>query len=431
MREEFGRRRPRFRDGERGRVVGSLACAVFVLALGAVLLAGCAGHRVTGHPGEEGPYPLVEKPKPDEIRHLPTGLSVSLEGAMEMISGAALVCVGETHDNIHAHRVELTIIRELFRRFPGRVAIGMEMFRDPQQEVLDRWTSGELTELEFLKAVKWFDNWGFDFGYYRDILAFAKENRIDVIALNPSKELQEEVSRGGLDNVSAERKAMLPEIGPADPYQRASMKAVYGSHLPSEGMFESFFQVQMLWEETMAERVVDYLKSPRGAGKKMVTITGGWHVRYGFGLPKKVVRRMPMSYVIVQPEEIEIPEEKQDQMMEVDLPPLPLLPGDFAWYVPYEGLEGKRVRMGVLLSVREGRVVVRSVVDGSPAAKAGLRPGDVFVSFDGQPVEEMTDVLYRVGNKQEGDSASLVLDRDGVETAAAITFFRFPEKKAH
>jgi len=53
------------------------------------------------------------------------------------------------------------------------------------------------------------------------------------------------------------------------------------------------------------------------------------------------------------------------------------------------------------------------------------------VSFDGQAVEEMTDVLYRVGKKEVGDSASLVLDRDGVETTAAITFFRFTEKKAH
>jgi uncharacterized iron-regulated protein len=401
----------------------------FVL-LGAFLLAGSAGLQAGDRPREDMPYPLKEMPKAGEIVHLPTGLKVSLDGLMDMISGATLICVGETHDNIYAHRVELVIIRELFHRFPGRIAIGMEMFREPQQEVLDRWTKGELSELEFLKAVKWYGNWGSDFGYYRDILGFAKENGIDVVALNPSKEVQEEVRRGGLDNVSADLKATLPEIGEADPYQRAAMKAVYGSHLPTEGMFESFFRVQMLWEETMAERVVDYLKSPRGMGKKMVTITGGWHVRYGFGLPKKVLRRMPLPYVIVQPVEIEIPEEKKDQQMDVDLPEIPLLPYDFAWYVPYEGLEGKRVLMGVLLSENEGRVSVKSVEEGSPAEKAGVRPGDVFVSFDGEPVEDMTDILYRMGKKKEGDTASLVLLRDGVETSAEITFFRMP-KKAH
>ncbi|MDH3382671.1 MAG: ChaN family lipoprotein [Deltaproteobacteria bacterium] len=399
-----------------------------LVLLGAFLLAGCAGLRPGDPSGEEMPYPLKENPKAEEIVHLPTGLKVSLHGMMDMISGATLVCVGETHDNIHAHRVELIIIREMFRRFPGRVAIGMEMFRAPQQEILDRWTKGELSEIEFLKAVKWHENWGSYFGYYRDILEFAKENGIDVVALNPSKEVEEEVSREGMDNVSADRKATLPEIGEADPYQRAAMKAVYGSHLPTEGMFDSFFRVQMLWEETMAERIVGYLKSPRGEGKKMVTITGGWHVRYGFGLPKKVVRRLPLPYVIVQPVEIEIPEEKKDQLMDVDLPGIPLLPYDFAWYVPYEGLEGKRVLMGVLLSENEGRVSVKRVEEGSPAEKAGLRAGDVVVSFDGEPVEDMADIFYRVGKKKEGDTASLVLLRDGAETPAEITFFRMPKK---
>ena len=163
----------------------------------------------------------------------------------------------------------------------------------------------------------------------------------------------------------------------------------------------------------------------------MVTLTGGWHIRYGFGLPKKVVRRMPVSYVIVSPMEVEIPKEKEDRIMEVDLPVLPLLPSDFAWYVPYEGLEGKRVRMGILLSEKEGEVSVRSVVEGSPAEKADVRPGDAFVSFDGQPVEDMTDILYSMEEKKEGDSASLVLRRDGVETPVEITFSRMPKKKAH
>lgn len=402
------------------------------LALAAVfLLAGCAGHRHAGHPGEELPYGRKGKPKPEEILHLPTGLTLSFDGAMEMISGATLICVGETHDNIHAHRVELRIIRELFRRFPGRIAIGMEMFRKTQQEALDRWTRGELTELEFLKAAKWYDQWGSDFGYYREILDFARENRIDVVALNPSKELQEEVRRTGLDNVPDDLRAKLPSIGEPDPYQHDVMKAIYGGHMPSEGMFESFFRVQMLWEETMAESIVSYLASPRGEGKKMVTITGGWHVKYGFGVPKKAIRRMPMPYVIVLPEEIEIPEEKMDQIMDVDVPAVPLLPADFVWFVPYEGLEGKRVRMGVFLSEAKGRVVIRTVEEGSPAEKAGVRSGDAVVSFDGQPVEDITDIIHLVRGKKEGDDADLVILRDGVETKVPITFFRMPKKKAH
>ncbi len=406
---------------------------MFLLAaLGGVILAGCAAiSRQGAHPSAEQPYPPKEKAKADDIYHLPTGLKMSFEGAMDVVSGARLVCVGETHDNIHAHRVELLVIRELARRFPGKIAIGMEMFREPQQEALDRWTKGELSELEFLKASKWHENWGSDFGYYRDILDFARDNRIDVIALNPPKELEREVSETGLDNVPADLAARLPVTAPPDPYQRAMMKAVYGGHLPSEGMFDAFFRVQMLWEESMAFRVVDYLKSPRGEGKKMVTLTGGWHVRYGFGVPKKVLRRMPMSYAIVLPEEIEIPEEKQDQTMDVDLPEIPLLAGDFEWMVPYEDLEKDRVRMGVRIAARGGEVVVEGVDDGSPAAKAGILPGSVIVSLDGNSVTDLEDVYYIVSAKREGDKAAVVVRREGADRTLELTFFKMPKKKAH
>ncbi len=406
--------------------------ALSLAVLGAVLAAGCAAvSRQGSHPSAELPYPPKEKVKADDIYHLPTGLKMSLDGAMDVISGARLVCVGETHDNIHAHRVELLVIRELAKRFPGKIAIGMEMFREPQQEALDRWTKGELSELEFLKASKWHENWGSDFGYYRDILDFARDNRIDVIALDPSKELEREVSRTGLDNVPADLAAKLPVTAPPDPYQRAMMKAVYGAHLPTEGMFDSFFRVQMLWEESMASRVVEYLRSPRGEGKKMVTLTGGWHVRYGFGVPKKVLRRMPMSYVIVLPEEIEIPEEKEGQLMDVDLPEVPLLAGDFEWMVPYEDLEKDKVRMGGRIAEHEGGVVVEGVEDGSPAAKAGIVAGSVLVSLDGHPVTDTADVFYIVGAKRVGDKAEVVVRREGVERTLELTFFKMPKKKAH
>ena len=197
---------------------------------------------------------------------------------------------------------------------------------------------GELTELEFLKASKWYETWGFDFGAYRDLLLFAKENRIDVIALNPSRELQEAVRRTGLDPIPEDLRRKLPEIGETDPWQRVVLRGVFGGHGSHGGgdkSFDSFLRVQLLWEETMAQKVVDYLKSPRGEGKRMVTITGGWHVKYGFGLPKKVVRRLPMAYAILLPVEISTPEQKEGRLMQVDLPVIPLLPAHFAWYVPY------------------------------------------------------------------------------------------------
>jgi uncharacterized iron-regulated protein len=398
-----------------------------------LLLAGCASSRaVKGSP--EMPYPPSAPPKAEEILHLPTGLRLSIDGLIEMLSGARLVSVGETHDNLNDQRVELTIVRELHRRFPGRIAVGMEMFREPQQEILDRWVKGDLSELEFLKASKWYETWGYDFGAYRDLLLFAKENRIDVIALNPSKEVQEAVRRTGLDNVPEELRRKLPEIGETDPWQRDVLRGVFGGHAGHGGgdeSFDSFLRVQLLWEETMAQRVVDYLKSPRGEGKRMVTVTGGWHVKYGFGLPKKVVRRYPMAYAIVLTEEISTAEQKEGRLMEADLPDVPLLPGHFVWYVPFESIEEKQVRMGIRMGEKEGRLLIESVVTGSPAEKAGIANGDELLAIDGQPVEDAVDVHFRIGEKREGDAAQVTVRRGGEEKTLDLTFFKMPKPKAH
>jgi uncharacterized iron-regulated protein len=370
-------------------------------------LAGPDGEPV----GADLPYPPAEKPRPGQIVHVPTGLAMSFDGMMEMIAGARLVYVGETHDNLQAHEVQLRIIRDLDRRFPGQIAIGMEMFRQPQQPALDRWTRGELDELQFLEATQWQKNWGLDFNYYKGILVFARDRKMDVIALNPPAELQAQVRKNGLDALPEALRSTLPEIGDPDPYEHAVMKAIYGGHLPTEGAFESFFNVQRLWEESMATAVVDYLKSARGQGKIVVMLTGAGHVEYGFGVPKKVLRRLPLSYVIITPMEIEVPPEKQ--MPGIELPDIPLLPADFIWWVNYEELQANRPRLGVGIDEKGGRLIVQSVADGSPAQTSGIRVGDEITALGGHPLKDMTSLLYWIGQQVKGATVTVTVRRDG------------------
>ncbi|HEY1561188.1 MAG TPA: Do family serine endopeptidase [Caulobacteraceae bacterium] len=58
-------------------------------------------------------------------------------------------------------------------------------------------------------------------------------------------------------------------------------------------------------------------------------------------------------------------------------------------------------------------VVVTDVWPGGPAARAGIAQGDVIVSVDGREVDDEAALNYRIGTKQSGAEASLVVRRSG------------------
>jgi uncharacterized iron-regulated protein len=383
---------------------------------------------------------------------------MTFEQAMEMIAAAKVIYIGEMHTNLQAHEAQRKVIEELDRRFPGKVAVGMEMFREPQQGALDRWTRGELSELEFLKESKWYDNWGSDFGLYRGILNLARDRRLDIVALNPSKEVQKQFAMASHGKLPPEIADKVPETDFTDPFQRALLEAIFKGHEtgpkapavspddpvaamfppppPRQSdmrrkMFDSFYRTQVLWEESMASRVVDYLKSPAGEGKKMVVIAGGFHVRHGLGVPRKALRRAAWPYVIVLPTETEIPEELREELtMDVAPPELPLIAGDFAWLVPYEDVKTKKVRLGVIMRTQGETVVIEKVLPGSPAEAAGIKAGDVLVSLDDFPVKEQGDAIIVIGGKKPDETVKVTLRRGGAEMTFTPVLTLPPETPA-
>ncbi len=57
--------------------------------------------------------------------------------------------------------------------------------------------------------------------------------------------------------------------------------------------------------------------------------------------------------------------------------------------------------------------LVSQVVEGSPAAAAGVRTGDVITSINGQPVKSNTELRNIIGLRQVGDPVDIGLVRDG------------------
>jgi hypothetical protein len=61
------------------------------------------------------------------------------------------------------------------------------------------------------------------------------------------------------------------------------------------------------------------------------------------------------------------------------------------------------------------------VTGGSPAAKAGLKGGDVMVEFDGKPLGNLYDFTYALRGKKPGDEVKVKVLRDGKPLEVTVT----------
>ncbi|MBJ6801758.1 ChaN family lipoprotein [Geomonas propionica] len=382
-----------------------------------------AGRRALGNP--ENPYPLQKNAEIGDIIHLPTGTLVTPQQMFDAVTDARVVYVGETHDNPAAHRLELDTLKALEQRHPGKVALGMEMFVKSQQPVLDRWVAGELDEKAFLKASRWYDSWKMDFAYYRDLLLYAKEKHIPVVALNAEKALVQAVRMKPLEELTPEQKAQLPEMDFSDPYQRAQTESMFSGH-DSHGKMaiEGFTRAQTLWDETMADSAVRYLTGADGKERHLLVVAGGNHVSYGFGIPRRVFRRLPSSYVTIGGRELSVQRAEKPVMMEVEVPNFPSVPFDFLVNYAYEGLPKQGVLLGVMFEPDpKGRgLVVNTVVPDSNAARAGVQKGDLLLALDNEPLKDSLDLVYGVKQKHVGDKSTLKLERKGEVMDLAVEF---------
>lgn len=86
--------------------------------------------------------------------------------------------------------------------------------------------------------------------------------------------------------------------------------------------------------------------------------------------------------------------------------------------------------LGVYLKNQNGGLVVESVVPGSPAERAGLKPDDVIVTANGHPVRDLdgfTDHLRALG---AGDKVTLAVRREGWTRTLEVTLGEKPDRTA-
>ncbi len=315
----------------------------------------------------------------------------ALKTLADVVAGAAdkkIIYVGEYHDRYAHHDVQLKVVRELHRRDP-KLAVGMEMFHRPYQQALDDYIGGRTDEREFLKRSEYFKRWGFDYNLYKPILDFCRAENIPVVALNIRHEITDKVSKSGLDSLTAEERAEVPpQMDFSDDEYRKRLKEVFSEHKSSpDREFDHFYQAQVVWDETMATSVDEFLR--KRPDRRMVVIVGGGHIAHGFGIPKRAFRRNGHPYAVI-----------------LNDPDLERGVADYAVYPP--SLEGVAApRLMTMFREEGGKLTVTGFSKGSPAEKAGLKSGDEVLSADGEPVKDVGDLKLLLFFKKAGDTVTV------------------------
>jgi uncharacterized iron-regulated protein len=266
------------------------------------------------------------------------GEPVTFEELLDELQEARVIYLGEHHTIPRHHALQVDILNGLAARGIPLV-LAMEQFEYFTQPVLDRYNGGEADLGALVAGTDWAHRWRGHTNYL-DLLSAAKAHRVPLLALNARAETIRAVGRQGLDGITAEQRAELPDlIHTNDPVYETLMTRILGVHMAFDpDKLRPVFQAQVARDETMAARLSSYLTSPAGEGRMALVICGRGHCEFGLGMPDRVALRMPDAQQRVvlfsQSGDLELSEAERAQAREIEIPhqflrDLGRLPADF------------------------------------------------------------------------------------------------------
>ena len=295
---------------------------------------------------------------PGELFSMAAGQTVSFPKMIQEMKDSALVYIGETHNSLPMHDLQLKIIQALFEQ-DRNLVIGLEMFPVTSQDVLNKWSLGILSQDEFIREAQWYVNWNFAFGFYEKIFAFAKANQVPVLGLNAPREIITKIRMRGWDSLADEEKAIVPKPDLTHQEHRQLIRAIFeGAEIPPQMkgagldmMFEGLYRSQAAWDSVMGSNAVEGTRKER---KKMIVLAGSGHLIYGLGLNLRAFEksRRPGKTVI----SVTIPKGQKDITVSRSL-------ADYIWGIPEEE---KPAYPSVGLSFKKFKGLDNLVVDNKP-----------------------------------------------------------------
>lgn len=325
---------------------------------------------------------------------------LSIKEIVEAEQGSATFFIGESHTSYAHHLNQLELIKSL-KESGKKPAVGLEMVQYPYQKYLDDYIGGKIDEKEMLKGIEYYDRWKYDFRMYRPIFKYARENAIPLIALNTPTEITKKVSKGGLKSLSDEEVKNIPQdIVFSGGRYMDYLKEVFSQH--KMGDFGNFYEAQILWDETMAQKAAEYIKLH--PDKTLAVLAGNGHISHREAVPERFARMSGLKYTAMV----------QDEQPESGIADYVLYPAEMSF--------DESPKMGVALEDMDGRLTVKEITEKSPAEKAGVKAEDILLRFAGSEIKKMSDLKLELLYASQNREYELAVLRKGKETMLKIEF---------
>lgn len=220
-----------------------------------------------------------------------TGASLSFAEVAERAKAADVVLVGEQHDLASHHEFQAKVIRAVAAT-GAPLAVAMEMVASNHADAMKRFSNGEIDADGLAAATNWEREWGHLFDIYRPILEESRAANARLYGVNAPRALVRALAKKGVDGLSDEERALLPELDMGDEVHKRGIQEFFERHHPAvdrHKAFDSFYRVQVLWDESMA---ANSAKALAEVGR-VVVVAGNGHIAGYRAIPRRLQRRAP------------------------------------------------------------------------------------------------------------------------------------------
>lgn len=370
---------------------------------------------------------LKEKIMPvsaNKIYSAQKGKAVSFSEMVKEMAESRLIYVGETHNNLLMHDIQLKVIQALFKEDKNLI-IGLEMFPVSFQEALNKWSLAILSPEEFIRESRWYENWNYNFGFYQNILDFAKQNKIPLYALNVPRSLIRKIRMKGWEVLSPDEREMIPQPDLSHQEHRDLIRTIFESsptphQMKGKGLdmaFEGLYRAQSAWDEVMAYNAVQIVDREN---KKMVILAGSGHLLYNLGMNRRAFEKSQLLFKTLIC--VEVSKEQRSTEVSRSL-------ADYVWGIeeeerpafPSAGLQLKK------LDGLENLVIESQPIE-SVARSADFKKGDVILFVDGKPFSDINELRMYLAQFGWSEEVKFRILRNGEEIEIALKFLP-PEKR--